>query len=830
MRIDIHVHSKFSKRPSEWIFKKIGCSESYTEPLNIYRIAKNRGMTHVTISDHNTIDGALEIAHLPDALISEEITSYFPDDGCKVHILAVNITEKQHQEIQKHRPNIFDLTAYLTKEGILNAIAHPLYSINERLAITHFEQMLLLFKNFELNGARNNRENECLRKALKGLTPKDIDRIADKFNIEPLYERPWEKGFFGGSDDHSSLNIARTYTEIEGIDTSCQLKSDMTDCRLNVVSHLATPQTMALNLYSIAYQFYCSKFDLQNHANKDILIRFLERNLRPHLNDSQGLFAKIYLIWNHRRAKKTKTPLSDSLIALLRRETEKIIRDDPDFFHSSSCEENNFKQQEQKWFNFVNRASSQVILHFGNHFLDNLSGANVFNVFHTIGSAGGLYALMAPYFVSYLQFSKDRSLTSQISRRYIRIPHQSAATQGRNRINIAHFTDTFYEVNGIAITLQQHVKSALKNKKNLTVLTCCDQACPKDAGVKNFRPIGVHELPEYPEQKIFFPPLLEMINYCYEQGFNHIHTATPGPIGLAALATAKLLKLPISGTYHTSIPQYAHILTGDQGIKNIAWKYILWYYDQLDIIYAPSISTRDELVQKGINAEKIMVYPRGVNIEHFHPAKKNGHLDRLFSIKNGLKLIYTGRVSKEKNLHLLEDSFRRLTGLIPDLHLIIVGDGPYLKQMQAATNDLPCHFTGYLKGETLAEVYASANLFIFPSSTDTFGNVVLEAQASGLPVIVTDSGGPCENILPEQTGLVAKADDPESLFCAMETLVKDPVRLRQMGQAARRYMEQRSFEAAFINTWQMYNYGHRKTVHPKPNTADPKKSAMTALW
>jgi glycosyltransferase involved in cell wall biosynthesis len=828
MRIDIHVHSKFSKRPSEWVLKKIGCSESYAEPLNIYRIAKNRGMTHITITDHNAIDGALEIAHLPDTFISEEITSYFPSDGCKVHILAANITEKQHREIQKHRPNIFDLTAYMAKNGILNIVAHPLYSINGRLTLAHFEQMLLLFKNFELNGARNNRENQCLREALNALTPKDIERMADKFNMEPLYERPWEKNLFGGSDDHSSLNIARTYTEIEGIETPDQLMPDVTGCRLNVVSHPATPQTMAYNIYSIAYQFYCKKFDLQRYTNKDLLMRFLERNLQPDPNDSQGLFAKIYLIWNHRRNKKTKTSVSDSLIALLRREAEKVIREDPDFFASSSFEKNDFKNREQKWFNFVTRASNQVMLHFGNHLLDNLSGANVFNIFHTIGSAGGLYTLMAPYFVSYLQFSKDRSLTSQISERFIKTPaartparisNRSTGSQDKERVNVAHFTDTFYEVNGVAHTLQQHVKLALKNKKNLTVVTCHDPVRAEHARVKNFSPIGVHELPEYPELKIYFPPLLEMINYCYEQGFNHIHTATPGPIGLAALAAAKILKLPISGTYHTSIPQYAHILTGDQVIESIAWKYILWYYDQLDIIYAPSKSTRDELVQKGINAEKIVVYPRGIDINRFHPEKKNGLLDKLFSIKNGLKLIYTGRVSKEKNLHLLERAFRRLVGQIADLHLIIVGDGPYLEKMKTNTKGLPCHFTGYLKGETLAEVYASGNLFVFPSATDTFGNVVLEAQASGLPVIVTDSGGPCENMLPGRTGLVVNADDSKSLFSAMKTLVKDPVRLRQMGQAARCYMEQRSFEAAFIHTWQMYNHNHQKIVQPVTQVA-----------
>ena len=161
MQIDIHVHSKYSKRPSQWILKKIGCPESFTEPLQLYQIAKSRGMSHVTISDHNSIDGALEIAHLNDVFISEEITTYFPDNGCKLHVLALNIDEAQHREIQRLRPNIHDLARYLHQEKILAIAAHPLYAINDRLTLAHFEQMLLMFRNFELNGARNPRENEC---------------------------------------------------------------------------------------------------------------------------------------------------------------------------------------------------------------------------------------------------------------------------------------------------------------------------------------------------------------------------------------------------------------------------------------------------------------------------------------------------------------------------------------------------------------------------------------------------------------------------------------------------------------------------------------------
>jgi glycosyltransferase involved in cell wall biosynthesis len=110
-----------------------------------------------------------------------------------------------------------------------------------------------------------------------------------------------------------------------------------------------------------------------------------------------------------------------------------------------------------------------------------------------------------------------------------------------------------------------------------------------------------------------------------------------------------------------------------------------------------------------------------------------------------------------------------------------------------------------VKGPSLAEMYASADLFVFPSTTDTFGNAVLEAQASGLPVVVTDKGGPCENVIPGKTGLVVRAGDTDHLLAAIRTLVGNPVRIREMGMAARKSMETRSFESAFSSTWDLYH-------------------------
>ncbi len=807
MRIDPHVHSKYSKRPSQWILKKIGCSESFAEPMEIYHLAMRAGMTHVTITDHNVVDGALSIAHMPGTFVSEEVTTYFPEDGCKIHVLALDINEAQHREIQSIRENIFDLSAYLYQENIFNIVAHPLYAINDRLTVDHFEQLLLLFKHFELNGARNDRENTCLKMVIRSLTPEKLARLTEKHDMVPLYSDPWEKVLFGGSDDHSALNICRTYTEIINHEDDDVFSSGLTVNDVKVHSTPATPLTMAHNLYGIGYQFYREKFKLQRYQEKDILLQFLDRSLRPNVSNGSGLVNKFYSFLYSQKVRYTKLTdqkISDSLMALLRQETQKLFQMHPELLSLDSVYGSDPDSKEKKWFEFVRQITNSMMAHFVDHLMNNLSGANVFNIFHTIGAAGGLYTLLVPYFVSYTQFTKDRVFSETIQERFRENLSESSDTSAKKPVRVAHFTDTFYAINGVALTLQQQVKTALKTGKQLTIITC-DTDHPTDmAGIKNFRPIGEYEIPEYPEQKLYYPPLLDMLEFCYEQKITHIHTATPGPLGLAALAISKILKLPLSGTYHTAIPQYARALTGDAVIEDLTWKYTMWFYDQMDVVYVPSKSTGEELAQKGIDSKKIRIYPRGIDVSRFHPRNRNGILKKHFHVDQGTVLLYVGRVSKEKNLHLLEKTFRRISEVYDDVVLLVIGNGPYLEEMKQNMADLPCVFPGYMEGEALAAAYASSDIFVFPSVTDTFGNVVLEAQASNIPVIVTDQGGPCENMVPGITGIMTPGDDEESLCYAVRHLLDNPEQRLKMGHAARKYMEDRSFEATFIKTWEMF--------------------------
>ena len=810
MRIDLHVHSKHSKRPSAWVLKKIGCPESFTDPLAIYRIARERGMTHVTITDHNRIQGALEIAHLPDTFISEEITTYFPEDGCKLHVLAYDITEAQHADIQQCRDNVFYLVDYLQAQGIVHVLAHPLYGVNDRLQVEHFEKMLLLFKHFEMNGARNDAANDGLEAVLQSLTPETIASLADYHGIAPAIPKPWEKHTTGGSDDHSSLNIARTYTEIPGAATVAEGLAGIAGGSSRAVRNPSQPETMAHNFYSIAYQYYRSKFNLERFHGKDLLLTFLDRALRPacpHADNGERRFmSKVYCFINAHRRSRTLPP-SDDLFGLLRHTITGLLQDQKQFqtlaFKSGGDGEN----PEKCWFDFVDQVANRTLINFANHAMNHLVGGNVFNIFHTIGSAGGLYSVLAPYFIAYSIFSRDRDFTRAVCDHF-GAPARLDADRSE-AVRMAHFTDTFYDTNGVALTIQQQVTVALRNGKPLQVITCNDIPGLQQEGVTTFKPIGTYDLPEYEDQRLFYPPLLEMLRYCYEQGFTRIHSATPGPIGLAALAIARILKLPFCGTYHTQLPQYAQLLTGDEAVEELTWKFVVWYYDQMDLIYAPSESTRQELIERGIREEKILLYPRGIDIERFTPEKRNGYYAARYGVRADIHLLYVGRVSREKNLDILAAAYRKIRAAYPNTHLIVVGDGPYREEMQRRLSDLPCTFTGTLDGDDLVKAYASADLFLFPSTTDTFGNVVLEAQACGLPVVVSDQGGPVENMLPGKTGLVARGNDVEVFRDAVVSLLESPRRLKTMGLEARRYMQERSFDAAFLQTWESY-----KTIKP----------------
>jgi len=805
MKVDLHVHSNFSSRPSEWILQKLKCPESFTKPADLYAIAKKRGMTHVTITDHNDIGGCLEILHLPDTFMSVEVTSYFPEDGCKLHVLVYGLSENQFHEIQKIRRSVYDLVAYLNEQNILHALAHPLFSINGKLTYDHFERLLLLFRNFELNGSRNEELNDVLKLTASVLTPEVMAELMERHRLVPPYAFSWTKNFVGGSDDHSSLHIADRWTAVEGAETIPDFFYAIAAGRAEVQGSIASPEGFARNLYSIAWQFYRKKLNLESKQDGNLLFNALDSFLLPSAARGMAQISlpeKIRYFWD-RKVNKTKVPMNAPIFDLFKGEMMDLFERDPSFaavfkdFHST-----NLGEVDAKWCEIITIVSNKLLSRFNTEQLRSLFNARFLDLITTLGSIGMLYFILAPYFLAFSLFSKDIRFSRGMARRILKRVKREDPQEAKEK-KVAHFTDTFSDLNGVARTIRKQLDICRATGKDYTVVTC-DPLKQKLEGVRNFSPIGTFKFEEYRDQKVCYPPYLEILSWCYRQNFTHIHVSTPGPVGLAAVGVASALSLPIIGTYHTSFPQYAKYLTEDNGMEGMLWKYMLWFYQQMTLVLVPSKATADELIGKGLAPEKIRIFPRGVDSQLYHPDKANGYFKNK-EWPDTHKVLYAGRVSKEKNTDWLEDWFKKLSSKRSDITLVIAGTGPCLESMRKNLAGYRVLFLGSLESAELAHVYASSDLFVFPSTTDTFGNVVLEAQASGLPVIVTDKGGPQENVIAGVTGYIHSADDQDAWLKTADTLLSETCLRRKMSEAAREFAAGRSFEKAFEQTWKLYD-------------------------
>jgi hypothetical protein len=225
--------------------------------------------------------------------------------------------------------------------------------------------------------------------------------------------------------------------------------------------------------------------------------------------------------------------------------------------------------------------------------------------------------MLAPFFISYGIFIKDR----KFCRDYLKYAEIGDCAQDMNLFRVACFTDTFNELGGDVKSLSKQGEVAKNHWKDFTMITCGrDQEMD---GAVNFKPIGEVEMPEDPEIKLYYPPVLNMLDYCYEQGFTQIHSVTPGPMGLAALLISRILRVPHYSTYYTAFPQYAEKLTNDHIISDIVWKYVVWFYNQTDKVFVYSRDTAEELVLKGIKKENIELQIRHNEKEIFIPVRED---------------------------------------------------------------------------------------------------------------------------------------------------------------------------------------------------------------
>ncbi len=320
-------------------------------------------------------------------------------------------------------------------------------------------------------------------------------------------------------------------------------------------------------------------------------------------------------------------------------------------------------------------------------------------------------------------------------------------------------------------------------------------------------------IPFYGEMRMYVPHWKEYLRRVQEDRIDVLHLTTPGPMGLAALWVAHRTGLPLVGSFHTDLAAYTSLLSGSAFLGAFMRHYMRWMYGRCQRVLVPSDATRRMLVEAGTRADRIALWGRGVDTTLFTPARRDQRLRERWGVSGRrLAVLYVGRLSREKGLDLLAPVSARLRAARIDHRLVVAGDGPMRSELMAACPDAV--FTGPLGREAVADVFASADVFVFPSRTDTAGNVVLEAQASGLPVIVSDAGGPREHLRPGVTGRVVSGIAPDAWCTALRAVAGDPAQQELVRRAAREYALSRRWEVALEPLFETYRAVHTARAVP----------------
>src|SRR5215467_5666499 len=615
-KCDLHIHSRFSARSEEWLFRRFDFPDSYSDPRELHRQLLEREMDFVTITDHDTIDGCLEIRDLPNTFISEQVTTYFPQDPCKIHVLAWGITEKQHADIAIVRDNVFSLQRYLQSGKIAHAVAHPLYSVNGKLDAGHLERLILLFKHFEgINGLRDALLSDLVQILLKQLTPDKIDAFANRHKLAPTHAEPWKKVFIGGSDDHGGQFAASAFTETPAAKSGKEFLKHVRNGACSARGHGGTPLALSHGFYNTVSCFIQDHFHEKLGPSAALLEKMFSRFMEGRDPTEFTLAEKASLAG--------QAVLSGKIFELLKPANVSLWKELSGYFARSEVKTklaerlDSVSEPERRTFLMANMVAEQLIFRFFQKFIQQISTGNMVESMQALSAIAPILVVLAPYIYGFHSQAPSRKWLRAI---FLDLTGEiPVALQNRKR---AWFTDTLDDVNGVATTIRKMTAAGAEAGKELVVVVSSSELHVDNIPIKDFPPIGEFELPEYELQKLSFPPVLQMLDYIQREKFTEIIISTPGPVGLTALLAAKMLNLQTSGIYHTDFPQYVRILTEDSFLESIAWRYMHWFYGQLDTVFVNSEEYRQGWIKRGFEPAKLKILPRGLDIDLFTPERR----------------------------------------------------------------------------------------------------------------------------------------------------------------------------------------------------------------
>lgn len=751
IRVDLHLHSRASTKTGNWFLQSASLPESYTAPEDAYQAAKRRGMSFVTLTDHDTIDGALEIAHHPDAFVSVEATTWFPEDGTPLHVLCWDIDEADFAEIDRARASVHDLVGVLRSRQITHALAHPLQRIGARLTADHLERCLLLFPVWEgRNGARSRVGNETAIRIAQAATPEYLAKLANMHDLAPAGSGV--PSLTAGSDDHGLIDAAATWTETPDSHDVGTLLAHITAGRTTLAG--AHGSTAALS-----------------HAMMGLAIKAAtDRGHCPVPADLRTMASEVM---------QHPFPMAEGIPQRGRRSLARDSALRADWQRLDDIEEG-ARRSHARYRVATDWAQREILRRAmaGDNSRPGLAG-----ITDRIALMLGATALAAPYMAAAGYHASEARHARGIAHDFFGNPDA-----GEPQATTVVFTDTFDDLNGVAGMMRRLADRTDALGLDTTVVAFGDS--PVDTpGLIRIRPLARLPMPAYRdgEMTLGIPSIAEVLDTLERRDARVVHAATLGPLGLAGILAARILGIPFITSHSTQLARYTLALTGDRLAAEAVRAGSAWVHRQADRILVPSLHMADGLAEEGLPVERVRTVGRGVDTTQFNPERRGFFAHRRLG-SDGVTVLAVSRLSQEKGLDFLLDAADLLEQDGVDLRVALVGDGPHRDALAARVAGTRHRLLGPFTGDRLAALYASADIFCLPSVTETFGQVVLEAQASGLPVVVPMGTAIAEQVTDGVTGTLSISDGPRHLAMALRPLLLDRDLRISMGRRAREAM------------------------------------------
>jgi glycosyltransferase involved in cell wall biosynthesis/predicted metal-dependent phosphoesterase TrpH len=744
----MHCHSTASQLSRLGVQRSLGLPECATPPQEVYELAKRRGMDFVTITDHDTIDGALELAGRPDCFVSEELTARFAGEPQAVHVLCYGITPGDHEWLQAHSGDVEACAAYLHENGIACALAHPFFNVAAPLTRRHRRRLAELFPIWEVrNGSR-----------------------AAELNMPAVVYIETRGGTgIGGSDDHAGVDIGRTFTEVPG---DVRTPEEFLRCLRRGEAEAGGEQGSAAKwthaAMALATRSLAANGEEPGRAEPDpaAVMKMAERVIREGAAREGKVAADI--------GPQDARNLLEAWLAgmgLEMRGRELIAYLQSDGFSHADLYRRARRIHDRRLRGAIE------------------DGARAFAAGDLQGAFGGLFSALVPA-VPYAPATAF-------------LAAEKAKLRGaeRERPRVALIADGIGQMHGVTHTIEQVRERGVPGFEVEVIGT--------DPGVDRRLPAAAElDVPFYDGMRLGVPGLPDLVETLAEGAYDAIHVTAPGPAGIAATLLSRVGEAPLIASYHTELAAYAGMRSGDQGLEALARTALAAFYGAPAAVLSPSPSADASLAALGTDPARIGRWERGVDLDRFDPAKADPG-----AYPGELKVLYAGRMTREKGVDLLAEAFLRAHASDPRLHLLLAGGGPEEEELRARLGERAT-FLGWLGGEDLARAYASADVFLFASRTDTYGQVILEAGASGLPVVAVAEGGPATLVENRHTGLLCRPD-LDHMAGALLQLASAPLLRRQLGASAAHAARQRSWERSM----QQLAAGYRRVLPSAPTSA-----------